>query len=262
MIERVVLALIAALLMFGIGGCAAIDMAQRVPKVDHVADPSAALPATTQASAPVPSAAGPSGAVSVAPVVVASAPSAAPRTPGSIFVADRYRPLFEDHRARLPGDTLTIVIAEKVNASQSSTSSVDKSGSVEAGVSALPLLPNKISSRLVPKLSAGTNSSNAFSGKGTTENSNDFSGTITANVVQVLPNGHLLVVGEKQIGVNANVDVLRFSGQVDPRAITPGNVVPSTSIANVRIEQRGRGQQAEAQSMGWLNRFFLSLWPF
>jgi flagellar L-ring protein precursor FlgH len=71
----------------------------------------------------------------------------------------------------------------------------------------------------------------------------------------------LIVAGEKQIGVNANVDVLRFSGQVDPRAIAPGNSVPSTAIANVRIEQRGRGQQAEAQSMGWLSRFFLSLWP-
>ncbi len=181
---------------------------------------------------------------------------------GAIFHSDRYRPLFEDHRARLPGDTLTIVIAEKVSASQSSTSSVDKSGSVEAGVSALPLLPGSISSRLLPKLSAGTSSANAFSGKGTTENSNVFSGTITASVAQVLPNGHLVVVGEKQIGVNANVDVLRFSGQVDPRAITPGNVVPSTAIANVRIEQRGRGQQAEAQSMGGLSRFFLSLWPF
>jgi flagellar L-ring protein precursor FlgH len=48
---------------------------------------------------------------------------------------------------------------------------------------------------------------------------------------------------------------------VDPISIAPGNSVPSTAIANVRIEQRGRGQQAEAQSMGWLSRFFLSLWP-
>ena len=80
-------------------------------------------------------------------------------------------------------------------------------------------------------------------------------------MVQVLPNGHLVVAAEKQIGVNANVDVLRFSGQVDPRSIAPGNMVQSTQIANVRIEQRGRGQQAEAQSMGWLARFFLNLMP-
>ena len=81
-------------------------------------------------------------------------------------------------------------------------------------------------------------------------------------MVQVLSNGHLVVSAEKQVGVNANVDVLRFSGQVDPRSIAPGNVVQSSQIANVRIEQRGRGQQAEAQSMGWMARLFQSVMPF
>jgi flagellar L-ring protein precursor FlgH len=107
----------------------------------------------------------------------------------------------------------------------------------------------------------GANASNTFAGKGSTENSNDFSGTITATVVEVLPNGHLIIAGEKQIGVNHNVDVLRFSGQVDPRAIVSGNSVPSAQIANVRIEQRGRGAQADAQGIGWLGRFFLSVMP-
>ena len=87
------------------------------------------------------------------------------------------------------------------------------------------------------------------------------SGTITVLVTGVLPNGHLLIQGEKQIGVNANVDVLRFSGQVDPRAIQPGNSVPSAQIANVRVEHRSRGQQADAQVMGLLSRFFLSVMP-
>jgi flagellar L-ring protein FlgH len=80
-------------------------------------------------------------------------------------------------------------------------------------------------------------------------------------VRQVLPNGHLLIAGEKQIGVNSNVDVLRFSGQVDPRSIQPGNSVPSAQIANVRLEHRGRGAQADAQAMGWLSRIFLSVLP-
>jgi flagellar L-ring protein precursor FlgH len=77
----------------------------------------------------------------------------------------------------------------------------------------------------------------------------------------VLSNGHLVIAGEKQIGVNQNVDVLRFSGQVDPRTIRPGNVVSSTQVANVRLEQRGRGAQAEAQMIGWLARVFLSVLP-
>ena len=78
----------------------------------------------------------------------------------------------------------------------------------------------------------------------------------------MLPNGHLVIAGEKQIGVNANVDVLRFSGQVDPLMIQPGNVVASAQIANARIEHRGRGQTAEAQGIGWLQRVFLSVAPF
>ena len=191
-----------------------------------------------------------------------AAASAVPTPPptvasGSIFNAATYRPLFEDHRARLVGDTLTVQIVETVSASQSSTSSVDKSGSVSAGLTALP----GISPKAFARASAEGTSSSTFGGKGATQSSNDFSGTITAVVREVLPNGHLVIAGEKQIGVNHNVDVLRFSGQVDPRAIQAGNTVASAQIANVRLEQRGRGAQAEAQAIGWLGRVFLSLLP-
>jgi flagellar L-ring protein precursor FlgH len=180
-----------------------------------------------------------------------------PISNGAIFQAGQYRPLFEDHRARLVGDTITVVIVEKVSASQKSSSTVDKSGALSASVTALPLVnPNSFG-----RASAAGTSSNTFAGKGSTENTNDFSGTITATVTGVLANGHLLIAGEKQIGVNHNVDVLRFSGQVDPRAIQPGNSVASAQIANVRIEHRGRGQQAEAQGIGWLARFFLNVLP-
>jgi flagellar L-ring protein precursor FlgH len=178
---------------------------------------------------------------------------------GSIFQAGQYRPLFEDHRARLIGDTITVQIVEKVSATQKSTSSIDKSGGVAAGITAIPGIA--ANSFTAARATIGATSSNTFAGKGSTENSNDFSGTITATVIEVLPNGHLIISGEKQIGVNHNVDVLRFSGQVDPHMIQPGNVVASAQIANVRIEQRGRGAQAEAQGIGWLSRFFLNVLP-
>ena len=214
-----------------LAGC---ETLAKLPEVDLVL-PSAALPLPALQAAP-----------------------AAPRpVNGAIFQAERYRPLFEDHRARIVGDTVTVSIVEKVSAVQKSTSTVDRSGSVTAGLTAVPF----VSPGAFGRASAAGSSANSFAGKGTVENSNDFSGTITATVVQVLANGHLIVSAEKQIGVNANVDVLRFSGQVDPRAIAPGNTVQSTQIANVRIEQRGRGQQAEAQSMGWLSRFFMNLMP-
>lgn len=196
--------------------------------------------------------------VPVAPVRYATpvAPVATPS--GGIFQAASYRPAFEDPRARLPGDSLTIQISERVTASQQSSASIDREGGISAKVSAFPFLKGTS----LPRLDLGANSSNGFEGKGGTESANTFSGSITATVLEVLPNGHLVVAGEKQIGVNQNVDVLRFSGTVDPRQIQPGNVIPSIQVANARIESRGRGAQGEALSIGWLGRFFLSVLPF
>ncbi len=188
---------------------------------------------------------------------IPSVPPALTPNNGAIFQAAQYRPLFEDYRARHRGDTLRVEIVEKIVASQKSTSSIDKSGKIDASVTALPgFKPSQFS-----RASAEGSSSNTFAGKGATENSNDFFGSISVIVTDVLPNGHLLVAGEKQIGVNSNVDVLRFSGQVDPLLILPGNTIQSVQIANVRVEQRGRGQQADAQAVGWLSRFFLNILP-
>lgn len=177
---------------------------------------------------------------------------------GSLYAASTFRPGFEDHRARLVGDTLTVRITERLSASQSSSSEVNRESELSAGVSAFPYL----NSSLLGKLQAGATSSNTFNGDGATSANNTFTGNITATVTEVLPNGHLVVIGEKQIGVNQNVDVLQFSGTVDPRTIQPGNTVLSTQLANVRVLSRGRGAQNDAQTFGWLSRFFLMLLPF
>jgi len=189
------------------------------------------------------------------PVPVAVSPQTI--NSGSIFQQAQYRPLFEDYRARMVGDTITVSIVEAVAASQESTSKIDKTGTVQGSVTALPF----VSSSQLDRAKVDGTSANKFEGKGSTENTNTFNGTITATVTGVLANGHLLISGEKQIGVNDNVDVLRFSGQVDPRTIQQGNVVQSGQIANVRLENRGRGAQADSQLIGWLARFFLSVLP-
>ena len=195
--------------------------------------------------------------VELAHTPVVQLPPNPPQNNGAIFQQASYRPLFEDHRARLIGDTLTVQIVEKVTASQSSTSALDKSGTLSANVSAVPF----VSPNAFARASAAGTAATKSAGKGTNQNTNDFSGSITAVVTAVLPNGHLMISGEKQIGVNHNVDVLRFSGQVDPRAIAQGNTVASAAIANVRIEQRGRGAVSDAHGIGWLSRFFLNLSP-
>jgi flagellar L-ring protein precursor FlgH len=193
-----------------------------------------------------------------APTVTANAPR--PSATGSLFQSVTYRPAFEDRRARIVGDTLTIQIVENVTASQISSSTNNRTSSIAAGVTAIPGLtfpPNTAS-----QASVGATSAADFAGKGGTQSANTFSGSITTTVAEVLPNGHLVVVGEKQIGVNQNVDVLRFTGTVDPRSILPGSIVNSNQVANVRVESKGRGAQNEAQTVGWLTRFFFNVWPF
>jgi flagellar L-ring protein precursor FlgH len=177
---------------------------------------------------------------------------------GSLYQAVGYRPSFEDRRARQIGDTVTIQILENVTASQKSTSTVNRNTSVDSAITALP---DQTLAGL-GKLNVGAATNNNFSGKGGTESANTFSGSITATVIEVLNNGHLVVAGEKQIGVNQNVDVLRFSGTVDPRLVQPGSIVSSTQVANVRIESKGRGAQGDAQTVGWISRFLLAFQPF
>ncbi len=184
---------------------------------------------------------------------------------GSIFRAAHpaqpyfgYYPLFEDRRPRNVGDILVIQINEKTAASKKSDSTVEKNQTASFGVSSLAGLPGK--SFLNSSLDA--NSANKFDGKGAASSNNDFTGTITVTVIEVLPNGNLQVSGEKQIGINQGSEFIRFSGIVNPSTITNGNSVSSSQVADARIEYRANGQMDSAQVMGWLARFFLTFLPF
>lgn len=190
---------------------------------------------------------------------VRAAQTAVPITPsGSLFLSANYRPAFESYRARQVGDVMTIEISESVNAKQSSSSSIDRSSALNASLTALPLLGTALNAQL----GTGVKSGQTFGGKGGTESENNFSGTITATVVEILPNGHLVLFGEKQMGLNENVEVLKFSGTVDPRSIRTGNVISSAQVANARIASGSLGAQGDAQAMGWLSRVFMKYLPF
>ena len=181
---------------------------------------------------------------------------------GSLFNASRYRPMFEDQRSRIVGDAVTVQIVERVSAGQSTDSKVGRNNDMSTSIKGLPLFRGGAEATLAEALSMGVGSKNDFKGSGATTSNNFFTGSIATTVVDVLPNGHLVIAGEKQIGVNHNVDVLRFTGTVDPRSLRPGSTVASTQVANLRVESRSRGQAGEAQSIGWLSRFFLNVMPF
>ena len=120
----------------------------------------------------------------------------------------------------------------------------------------------KFWSKHLQGLGISADGSSKFEGAGQTANNNLFNSTITTTVIEVLANGNLVVSGEKQIGINGEVETLRFSGVVNPQNVLPGNVVNSTSIADARLEYFGRGTLDDNQRMGWLQRFFNTFLPF
>lgn len=177
---------------------------------------------------------------------------------GGIYQAANSRPLFEDRRARFIGDTLTINITEKTQASKISQNKTERTQSVDASIPTVIGLPFKS----VQGMTLTADDSNKFDGKGQNNSSNDFTGTITVTVIEVYPNGNLLVSGEKQIGLKEGEEFVRFSGVVNPNTITGANTVQSTQVADARIEYKANGFIDSAQVMGWLSRFFLTVLPF
>jgi flagellar L-ring protein precursor FlgH len=176
---------------------------------------------------------------------------------GSIYNVANARPLFEDRRARFIGDTITINIAEKTAAAKKSDTKAERTDDRALGIPTVSGLP--FASFQGAKLA--TNSETKFDSTGENNSSNNFTGTLTVTVIEVYPNGNLLVSGEKQIGLKEGEEFIRFSGVVNPINITAGNTVQSVQVADARIEYKANGFIDSAQVMGWLGRFFLTVLP-
>ncbi len=167
--------------------------------------------------------------------------------------------LFEDRRPRYLGDILTILVSENINASKNSAADASRTGSAS---STIGLVPKLFSGLVSSDQDADAGGKNIMSAKGGANARNTFNGVITVTVVEVLPNGNLLVSGEKQMLINQGTEFIRFSGVVNPRTVSANNTVPSTQVADARIEYSAKGYIEEAQNMGWLQRFFLNVLPF
>lgn len=187
----------------------------------------------------------------------------APRTlvNGSIYHPRTNQFLFEDLKARRVGDLITVILEEKTNAAKTATTSTSKNSNTSMPTPTLFGGGVTVSGRDV--LNNSVNSSSDFSGQGDSAQSNSLSGNITVTVAQVLPNGNLVVRGEKVLTLNQGSEVVRISGIVRPLDVTPQNTIVSTQIANAQITYGGNGIVADSNKAGWLSRFFHSaVWPF
>lgn len=180
---------------------------------------------------------------------------------GAIFQAANAATLFEDFKARRVGDILTVVLAERTNARKSANTNTAKDSSISLTDPVLGGRP--VTRGGVPLLNTEIDMSRSFDGKGDAAQSNQLEGSITVTVSQVLPNGNLLIQGEKWVKINQGQEYIRLRGIVRPVDIRPDNTVLSTQIADAQVAYGGTGFVAQSNSPGWLTRFFHSpIWPF
>ena len=164
--------------------------------------------------------------------------------------------LIQDKRALGVGDIVTIVLNESTQSSKSAGTSFGKTSGVNMSV---PTLFGAAAPDATTELSADRN----FNGAGKSSQQNTLRGAIAVTVHQVLPNGTLLVKGEKKLQLNQGDEYIRLTGLVRVEDINRNNQVSSQNVANAQISYAGRGALNDSNSAGWLTRFFTHpLFPF
>ena len=187
---------------------------------------------------------------------------------GGIYSTSSYRPMFEDRRPRFIGDIVTINIVENTTATKANGSSASKEGAVGFETDTklgdnIPIIGNLVSKLPYAKLgSASASSDISYSDDAAANAKNVFNGSLTATVVDVLQNGNLVVSGEKQVALDKGTEFIRFSGVINPDTIAIGNTVPSTKVADARIEYRTNSKIDGAAIASIFARFFLSMSPW
>ncbi|HYK88159.1 MAG TPA: flagellar basal body L-ring protein FlgH [Acidobacteriota bacterium] len=183
-----------------------------------------------------------------------------PSAEGSLWVAASPRSdLFSDFKARFVNDVVTIRVVETTQADVSADNKNSKSSSATNGFDAMFGLEKKI--KELPNVVSGKGSS-SFEGKGSTTRATTLQTTLTARVIDVLPNGNLVVEGMREVRVNNENQTVYLTGIVRPEDISRGNVVPSSAVAQMVVRVHGRGAVSQPLRPGWLYQILSGILPF
>lgn len=190
------------------------------------------------------------------PLVTVAAPPQAP-TAGAIYRdGGSSLALFQDQKARHPGDLLTITLVETTTATATASTTTSKDSSAKLSAPSLFGGPFTMNGRDLGN--TDVTGERATTGSGQSAQSNSLQGSVTVTVVQRLSNGNLVVRGDKLIRLNQSDEIVQIMGIVRSADINPDNTIASSRVADVRIAYGGRGALAKANVMGWMSRFFQS----
>ena len=173
--------------------------------------------------------------------------------------------MFINAKARRVGDIVTIKIVESSKATNNASTNTGRTTATAVGLTSFFGLENRFpsgSNFFNPFSPVQSDYSNEFDGKGSTARSGDLTAYMSARIVQVLPNGNLVIEGNREVRVNNENQIITLTGIVRPRDISPANIVQSTYLADARISYSGTGVLNDHQRPGWLARILDKVWPF
>ena len=182
--------------------------------------------------------------------------------PGRVTVAERS--MFADKRAFAVGNILSIVVQENNTATKDTSTKSSKSSSMDASIASFLYSP--ANSGLLTK--GGSlpamkfNSKHDFDGGGTINNAEKIVARVAATVIDVLPNGNLVLEGRRQTAFAGETQDVILRGVVRPEDIAANNTVFSYNIAEATIKIISTGSVSNTQKKGWFTRTWEKFTPF
>ena len=177
---------------------------------------------------------------------------------GSLFKVNYVNNIYSDSKAHRVGDIISVILSESTQAKKNAKTELKKENS--AMLDPIIGLGGTAVNFKNDALQFGFNQGSDFSGDSKSNQGNSLSGNISVHVLRVLPNGNLMIRGEKWMTLNNGDEYIRLTGVIRAQDISSGNTITSSKIANARIQYAGTGTFADMQEQGWLSSFFSSSW--
>jgi flagellar L-ring protein FlgH len=167
--------------------------------------------------------------------------------------------LFRDPKSRFVNDIVTIHVVESTSASSTADAANAKEASMTAGVASLGGLEKRV--KELPNAVAGS-TSGKYKASGSTSRDTSVTTYISARVVDVLPNGYMVLDAMKDIRINNENQTIHVTGIARPEDINRSNVILSSSLAQMTLNVQGKGVVSQTLSPGWLYKILMGILPF
>ena len=179
---------------------------------------------------------------------------------GAIYVGRQSDSWFGKGRNYQVGDVITVLLNESTQAARTQNGTVTRESSNDVIPKGLQNYGANVGGWMNGINMLGGKVSNK--GTGAADQQASLSGSVAVSVVEVMPNGNLVLRGEKQLALTEGSEVIQVAGIIRPDDVAPNNTVQSRRLANAQIAYRGTGDMANAAKAGWGTSALLKLWPF